>query len=212
MKERDRSVYSFCMCPGGLVIGCSARPGGIITNGMSRFRRDSPYANSAVVVNVRIEDLGSTSSLAGLTFRRHWEERAFLAGGGDYCAPVQRLTDFLAGKEGEPVGRTSFLPGVRQAELKEVLPMFVIEAMKSGFAEFERKMPGFITQEAVLFGVETRTSSPVRIVRDETGQNTTTAGLFPCGEGAGYAGGIISSALDGIRAAEHLVSSLGRSV
>ncbi len=210
MKERDRSVYSFCMCPGGRVIGCSARPGGVITNGMSRFRRDSPYANSAVVVNVRIEDLGRTSSLAGLTFRRHWEERAFLAGGGDYCAPVQRLTDFLAGKEGDPVGGTSFLPGVRQAELKNVLPPFVIEAMKSGFAEFERKMPGFITREAVLFGVETRTSSPVRIVRDTTGQSATTTGLFPCGEGAGYAGGIISSALDGIRAAEHLVISLGR--
>ncbi len=211
MKQRDRSVYSFCMCPGGLVIGCSSRPRGVITNGMSSFRRDSPYANSAVVVNVRIEDLGSDGPLAGLTFRRHWEEQAFLAGGGDYCAPVQRLTDFLAGKVGDPVGRTSFLPGVRHAELKEVLPPFVIAAMKSGFAEFERKMPGFITKEATLFGVETRTSSPVRIVRDETGQSVSTTGLFPCGEGAGYAGGIISSALDGIRAAEHLVISLGRS-
>ena len=137
---------------------------------------------------------------------------AFLAGGGDYCAPVQRLTDFLAGKAGDPVGRTSFLPGVRQAELKDVLPTFVIEAMKAGFAEFERKMPGFITREAVLFGVETRTSSPVRIVRDASGQSVAATGLFPCGEGAGYAGGIISSALDGIRAAELLVSSLGRSV
>ena len=212
IKERDRSVYSFCMCPGGRVIGCSDRPGGLITNGMSRFRRDSPYANSAVVVNVRIEDLGSTSSLAGLTFRRYWEERAFLAGGGDYCAPVQRLTDFLKGKEGDCVGETSFLPGVRQAELKNVLPPFVIEAMKAGFTEFERKMPGFITREAVLFGVETRTSSPVRIIRDPDGQSVTTTGLFPCGEGAGYAGGIISSALDGIRAAEHLIGSLGCSV
>jgi len=211
IKETGRSVYSFCMCPGGRVIGCSARQGGVITNGMSSFRRDSPYANSAVVVNVRIEDLGSEGPLAGLTFRRHWEEQAFLAGGGDYCAPVQRLTDFLAGKEGYPVGRTSFLPGVRQAKLKDVLPPFVIAAMKSGFTEFERKMPGFITKEAVLFGVETRTSSPVRIVRDKTGQSVSTTGLFPCGEGAGYAGGIISSALDGIRAAEHLVISLGRS-
>jgi len=122
---------------------------------------------------------------------------------------VQRLTEFLGGKVGDPVGRTSFLPGVRHAELKEVLPPFVITAMKSGFAEFERKMPGFITKEATLFGVETRTSSPVRIVRDETGQSVSTTGLFPCGEGAGYAGGIISSALDGIRAAEHLVISLG---
>ncbi|MBA4422884.1 MAG: hypothetical protein C0390_07235 [Syntrophus sp. (in: bacteria)] len=211
IKEMDRSVYSFCMCPGGRVIGCSAWPGGVITNGMSSFLRDSPYANSAVVVNVRIEDLGSEGPLAGLAFRRHWEEQAFLSGGGDYCAPVQRLTDFLAGKEGDPVVRTSFLPGVRQAELKGVLPPFVSAAMKSGFAEFERKMPGFITKEAVLFGVETRTSSPVRIIRDETVQSVTTTGLFPCGEGAGYSGGIISSALDGIRAAEQLVISLGSS-
>ncbi|MCL5808811.1 MAG: hypothetical protein M1418_09785 [Deltaproteobacteria bacterium] len=210
MKERDRSVYSFCMCPGGRVIGCSARPGGVITNGMSSFRRDSPYANSAVVVNIRIEDLGGKDPLTGLAFRRHWEEQAFLAGGGDYYAPAQRLTDFLEGKEGGSVGRTSFLPSIRKAELKDVLPPFVVTAIKSGFAEFERKMPGFITREATLFGVETRTSSPVRIVRNETGQSTTTTGLFPCGEGAGYAGGIISSALDGIRAAEHLVVALGR--
>jgi uncharacterized FAD-dependent dehydrogenase len=210
IKDMNRSVYSFCMCPGGRVIGCSAMEGGVITNGMSNSRRDSPYANSAVVVNVRIEDLGGEGPLAGLTFRRRWEEQAFLAGGGDYSAPVQRLTDFLADKAGDPPCRTSFLPGVRPVELKEVLPSFVIAALKSGFADFERKMPGFITQEATLFGVETRTSSPVRIVRDETGQSMTALGLFPCGEGAGYAGGIISSALDGIRAAEHLASSYGR--
>lgn len=209
IKALERSVYSFCMCPGGEVIGCSAREGGVITNGMSRYRRDSPYANSAVVVNVGVTDLGGAGPLAGLAFRRHWEERAFRAGGGDYCAPVQRLTDFLAGKKGLTVGRCSFRPGFRDADLEEILPPFVIAALKRGFVDFERKMPGFVTAEATLIGVETRTSSPVRIVRGDDGQSVTAAGLFPCGEGAGYAGGIISSALDGIRAAERLVAALG---
>jgi uncharacterized FAD-dependent dehydrogenase len=207
--EMNRSVYSFCMCPGGQVIGCSAEPGGVITNGMSRHHRDSPYANSAVVVNVRVEDLGAEEALAGLTFRRHWEEKAFLAGGGDYSAPVQRLTAFTEGRQGPPVTGCSYLPGIREAELQDLLPPFVVAALKRGFGEFERKMPGFVTGEATLIGVETRTSSPVRIIRGENGQSVTVAGLFPCGEGAGYAGGIISSALDGIRAAESLAGSLG---
>ncbi len=207
IEALNRSVYSFCMCPGGRVIGSSARSGGVVTNGMSGFRRDSPYANSAVVVNVRVEDLGGGGPLAGLAFRRHWEERAFHAGGGTYCAPAQRLTDFLAGRRGSSVGRCSFLPGIREADLAEILPPFVVEALKRGFGEFERKMPGFVTEEATLIGVETRTSSPVRIIRGEDGQSVTAAGLFPCGEGSGYAGGIISSALDGIRAAERLVDS-----
>jgi uncharacterized FAD-dependent dehydrogenase len=207
----DRSVYSFCMCPGGQVIGCSAENGGVITNGMSRSHRGSPYANSALVVNVRVEDLGDEGPLAGLAFRRRIEERAFAAGGGDYCAPAQRLTDFLAGRMGFPVGRCSFLPGVRGADLREVLPPFVGAALKQGLETFGRKMPGFITEEATLIGVETRTSSPVRILRGEDGQSATVGGLFPCGEGAGYAGGIISSALDGVRAAERLAVSLTRS-
>jgi uncharacterized FAD-dependent dehydrogenase len=207
IKGQDRSVYSFCMCPGGQVIGCSAEAGGVITNGMSRFRRESPWANSAVVVNVRAEDLGSAEPLAGLAFRRHWEERAFHAGGGNYRAPAQRLIDFMSGKITSDIGSCSFLPGVNPADLREVLPGFVSEALSPGFSEFERKMPGFITAEALLIGVETRTSSPVRILRGEGGQGINTAGLFPCGEGAGYAGGIVSSALDGIRAAERLLES-----
>ncbi|MDO9228605.1 MAG: hypothetical protein Q7U03_03460 [Syntrophales bacterium] len=207
----NRSCYSFCMCPGGQVIGCSAEAGGVITNGMSRLRRENPCANSAVVVNVQSEDLGGEGPLAGLAFRRHWEERAFLAGGSDYCAPAERLTDFLSGKNHSPIGRCSFLPGVREAYLRDVLPPFVVEGLKRGFAEFERKMPGFITGEAILIGVETRTSSPVRIARGEDGQSVNLTGLYPCGEGAGYAGGIISSALDGIRAAERLLLSLTNS-
>ena len=209
IAETDRSVYSFCMCPGGRVIGCSAQEGGVITNGMSCFIRDSPYANSALVVNVRSEDLGSGDPLTGLVFRRQWEEKAFLAGGGAYFAPAQRMTDFLAGRTSSSSLKSSFSPGIRQADLREVLPPFVAAALKRGIEEFERKMPGFITEEANLIGVETRTSSPVRIVRGEDGQRATVKGLFPCGEGAGYAGGIISSALDGIRAAERLIGSLG---
>jgi hypothetical protein len=202
--EMNRSVYSFCMCPGGQVIGCSASPGGVVTNGMSVSRRDGPYANSAVVVNVRVADFGA-APLAGLAFRRRWEERAYVCGGGDYHAPAQRLGDFLEGRDSGAIGPTSFRPGVRAASLREVLPGFVSEALKKGFRIFEQKMPGFASSEAHLVGVETRTSSPVRILRGPDGQSVTVTGLYPCGEGSGYAGGIISSALDGIRAARQIV-------
>jgi hypothetical protein len=204
----DRAVYSFCMCPGGQVIGCSAEPGGVITNGMSQFDRDSLYANSAVVVSVGSGDFGADGPLAGLGFRRRIEEEAFRAGGGGYHAPAQRLTSFLSGRPGPPPLPCSFRPGVQEADLGEVLPLFAAAALRRGFRVFERKMPGFVTEEATLIGVETRTSSPVRILRGGDGQSATLAGLFPCGEGAGYAGGIVSSALDGIRAAEQLAGSL----
>lgn len=204
IEDMKRSVYSFCMCPGGRIIGCSASAGGVVTNGMSVSRRDGPYANSAVVVNVRVEDFGD-APLAGLAFRRQWEERAFACGGGDYHAPAQRLVDFLDDRHRGAIGSTSFRPGVRTASLREVLPGFVAEALKKGFRLFEQKMPGFASTEAHLIGVETRTSSPVRISRGLDGQGVNTAGLYPCGEGSGYAGGIISSALDGIRAARQIV-------
>jgi uncharacterized FAD-dependent dehydrogenase len=202
--DMNRSVYSFCMCPGGQIIGCSASAGSVVTNGMSASRRDGPYANSAMVVNIRVDDFGD-APLAGLAFRRRWEERAFVCGGGHYHAPAQRLTDFLKDATGGVVGPTSFRPGVRTASLREVLPDFVVEALKKGFRLFEKKMPGFASTEAHLLGVETRTSSPVRIVRGPDGQSVSIEGLYPCGEGSGYAGGIISSALDGIRAARQIV-------
>ena len=207
----SRSVYTFCMCPGGRIIGCSSSPGTIITNGMSGSRRDGLHANSAVVVNVTIDDFSGTieEPLKGLEFRRHWEEKAFASGGHNYYAPAQRLLDFLQDREnGKPIS-TSFLPGVKAASLRETLPPFVTEALKYGLRQFGTKMPGFASEDAVLVGVETRTSSPVRILRDTSGQSVNTAGLYPCGEGAGYAGGIISSALDGIRAAENIIISLG---
>jgi hypothetical protein len=209
LKQKDRSVYTFCMCPGGRIIGCSSEPGRVVTNGMSRYMRDSLYANSAVVVNVRTGDLPGAPQepLKGLEFRRGWEEKAFALGGGNYNAPAQRLPDFLQDRGSDKLLPASFAPGIRAASLREALPLFVTEALQEGLRLFNRKMPGFITEEALLVGVETRTSSPVRILREASGQSVGTMGLYPCGEGAGYAGGIISSALDGIRAAESVIAS-----
>jgi len=201
LEEAGRSVYTFCMCPGGQVIGCSSEAGTVVTNGMSLYRRDGAYANSAAVVSVRPDDFETGSPLAGLRFRRQWEARAFAAAGENYFAPAQRLTDFLARRVAREPGPSTFRPGIAALPLDRVLPEFVAEALREGLQMFERKMPGFVTAEALLIGVETRTSSPVRIVRDETGGSSSTAGLFPCGEGSGYAGGIISSAVDGIKAA-----------
>ena len=204
----DRSVYTFCMCPGGEIIGCSSEEGGVITNGMSQYLRGGDFANSAVVVNIRTDDFENDSPLGGLAFRRKWEERAFILGGKDYRPPAQRLVDFIEGKESDKIGPTSFVPGVRAAPLEETLPRFVVDALKKGFLIFDKKMPGFISQKANLIGVETRTSSPVRILRGNDYQSVNVAGFYPCGEGAGYAGGIMSSALDGIRVAESISGAL----
>ena len=212
VKETNRSVYTFCMCPGGQVIGCSAFPGLVITNGMSKSKRNGEFANSAIVVNVRVEDFaGAGEPLNGLVFRSHWEREAFRAGGSNYRAPAQRITDFLKNQSSGTVGRTSFLPGVKAVQLAEVLPSFVADALRNGIRQFDQKMKGFITQDAHLIGVETRTSSPVRICRSPDGQSESVSGIYPCGEGAGYAGGIISSALDGMKAAQCVITALGGS-
>ena len=200
-RTGERSVYSFCMCPGGRVIACSSDEGRVVTNGMSDYRRDGELANSAVVVNVRVEDFQKDGPLSGLAFRRHWEEKAFILGGGSYYAPAQSLTDFLGNGEGRIEGRTSYLPGVTAVPMQETLPAFAVAALKAGILEFDRKMKGFTDRSAQLIGVETRTSSPVRILRGENGQSITVSGLYPCGEGSGYAGSIVTSALDGINAA-----------
>ena len=207
LKNMNRSVYTFCMCPGGSVVGCSSEEGGVITNGMSHYRREGPYANSAVVVTVHVEDFKTDSlhPLRGLDFRRYWEKKAFVLGGENYFAPAQRLIDFLRDRAGTLPILSNFSPGVTSVSLREALPGFAFEALRQGIVEFDRKMRGFITEDAILIGVETRTSSPVRIVRGPDGQSVNTAGLYPCGEGAGYSGGIISSALDGIRIAEKVV-------
>jgi hypothetical protein len=203
-----RGVYSFCMCPGGCVIASSSEEGGIVTNGMSLYRRSGIYANSAVVVNVRPDDFGNPSPLGGIAFRRLWEKRAFAAAGGGYRAPAQGLLEFLRDEYSGRVDPTSYRPGVSPVPLRDVLPPFVTDALKQGLLRFGEKMPGFISREANLIGVETRTSSPVRIARREDGRSRNIEGLYPCGEGSGYAGGIMSSALDGLRAAEGILKSL----
>jgi hypothetical protein len=174
---------------------------------MSNAERSGEFANSAIVVNIRVDDFAS-DYLSGLAFRQIWEKKAFLSGGSNYCAPAQKITDFLQGNPAGAVGKTSFRPGVKPSALEDVLPEFVTDSLRQGIKKFDKKMPGFITEEAHLIGVETRTSSPLRICRHSDGQSETIGGIYPCGEGAGYAGGIISSALDGIKAAQNLIDNL----
>lgn len=203
----DRYVYSFCICPGGTVIGAASQAGQLTINGMSNYRRNSPWANSALVVNVRVEDFPGVDPLRGIFFREEWERRAFVLGGGNFQAPAQPLVGFLRDRMGDLRQPLSFRPDVTAADLREALPDFAAQALKEGIIAFGRLMPGFISEEANLIGVETRTSSPVRITRGADGQGHGVAGIYPCGEGAGYAGGIISSAVDGITAARNLYRS-----
>ncbi len=205
--DTERSVYSFCMCPGGVVMAAASEEGCLVTNGMSTYRRDAPYANSALVVAVDGRDFPGNNPLAGVEFQRNWERNAFAAGGGTYRAPAQNLLDFVEGRGSRGV-RSSYRPGVVETDLARVLPPEIAQALKSGIRGFDRKMRGFLTQEATLTGVETRTSSPVRIVRGDDLQSVSLKGLFPTGEGAGYAGGIMSAAIDGIRVADRIASEL----
>jgi uncharacterized FAD-dependent dehydrogenase len=201
-----RSVYTFCMCPGGSVIAASSEEGCVVTNGMSEHARNGANANSAILVGVGPGDFGGPHPLAGIEFQRRWERLAFRAGGGDYSAPVQRLGDFMAARSPGDFGtsgdvRPSYLPGVRPADLRECLPEYVCCAIREAVPEFGRKLAGFDMADAVLTGVETRSSCPVRIVRNER-MESNIGGLYAAGEGSGYAGGIVSSAVDGIRIAE----------
>jgi uncharacterized FAD-dependent dehydrogenase len=202
-----RSLYSFCMCPGGLVVAGSSELEGVVTNGMSNFLRNSPYANSALVVTVGKDDFVSGSPLGGVYFQREMESAAFRIAGGDYSAPAQSLISFIGGKPSGKI-RSSYSPGVKEADLSELFPDVITRTLRDGIHHFNKKMRGFITSEATLTGVESRTSSPVRIIRGESLQSPSMEGLYPVGEGAGYAGGIMSAALDGIRVADAIVSSL----
>ncbi len=207
--ESGRGVYSFCMCPGGEVINAASEAGGVVVNGMSLARRDGPFSNSALVVAVRPDDFAGNDPLAGVRFQRCWEQAACAAGGGDCRAPAQNLMAFL-GRAGGPV-RSSCRPLVREAALAEALPEFVTVGLRRALPHFDRKMRGFVTAEATLIGVESRTSAPLRILRDEAGQSLSHPGLYPAGEGAGYAGGIMSAALDGLRAAENILTTVNGS-
>jgi uncharacterized protein len=201
--ENGRSVYSFCMCPGGLVVAAASEPGRVVTNGMSQYTRNEPNANSAIVVGITPEDYPG-NALAGIDFQRRLEERAFELGGGTYEAPGQLVGDFLADHPSQFLGtvQPSYTPGVRLGDLSQSLPDYAIAAIREAIPAFNRQIDGFAMHDAVLTGVETRTSSPIRIKRREDGQSLNTRGLYPAGEGAGYAGGILSAGIDGIRTAE----------
>lgn len=201
-SRSNRGVYSFCMCPGGYVIACSSRQGELLTNGMSAYRRDSSWANAALVVTVGPDDFGSQQPLAGIELQRQLEEKAFIAGGGNFMIPAQTARDFVGGGKGaQVIPACSCLPGAVHADLGKLLPDFVHEPLKRALMHFDKKMPGFI-DAGTLFGVESRTSSPVRIKRNpDTFHAAGLSGLIPIGEGSGYAGGIMSCAVDGTRAA-----------
>jgi uncharacterized protein len=204
-----RSVYSFCMCPGGTVVAAASEAGGVVTNGMSQYSRNERNANAGIVVDLTPTDYPG-GPLAGLDFQRHWEEKAFVAGGGTYEAPAQLVGDFLAGRPSTILGEVlpSYKPGVELTDLSTCLPDYAVAAIREAIPAFDRKIPGFARDDALLTGVETRTSAPLRIPRGQDLQSLNTRGLFPAGEGAGYAGGILSAAVDGIRAAEAVALSL----
>ena len=208
--RNGRSVYSFCMCPGGTVVAAASEPGRVVTNGMSQYSRNERNANSAIVVGIEPPDyapyLEGGGPLAGIALQRHWEARAFELGGGQYDAPAQRVGDFLAGRSssGEGSVQSSYTPGVRLGDLSTCLPDYAIAAIREALPAFDRKIRGFAMADALLTGVETRTSSPIRVRRGTDCQSINTRGLYPAGEGAGYAGGILSAAVDGIQVAEAL--------
>ena len=207
--SNGRSVYSFCMCPGGTVVAATSEEGRVVTNGMSQYSRNERNANSGIVVGITPEDFPG-DVLAGVEFQRKWEARAFELGGKNYCAPGQRVADFLAARPSVTLGAVdaSYTPGVTPTDLAGALPDYAIAAIREALPEFDKQIKGFAMDDAVLTGVETRTSSPIRIKRGENFQSVNIKGLYPAGEGAGYAGGILSAAVDGIEVAEAVALSM----
>ncbi len=215
VARNGRGIYTFCMCPGGEVIACSSEAGGVVTNGMSRYKRSSGYANAGIVVQTKDEDfdaMGGPELLRGRELQRRVEAAAFTAAGGTYAAPALRVTDFLKSRERpispRPLPKTTYGPWVTAVSFDGILPEPYLEALADGLRAFDKKMPGFISDEAVLFAPESRTSSPVRIERDGWCESPSVRGLYPAGEGAGFAGGIVSAALDGLRVARHVRAKL----
>jgi uncharacterized FAD-dependent dehydrogenase len=216
--KNGRSVYSFCMCPGGTVVAATSEEGRIVTNGMSQYSRAERNANAGIVVGIAPEDYvdfdqgvaGETGALAGVALQRHWESAAFIAGGGGYAAPGQRVGDFLAARASVSLGdvKPSYKPGVTPTDLSTCLPTYAVEAIREAIPAFGRQIRGYDMYDAVLTGVETRTSTPVRISRGEDFQSSNTRGLYPAGEGAGFAGGILSAGVDGIKVAEAVAKAI----
>lgn len=207
-QVEGRGVFSFCMCPGGIIAPCSTQPEEIVVNGWSPSKRNNPFANSGTVVQVGLEDVPGEDSnpFKLLEYQSKIEQRAYLAGGGKLVAPAQRMIDFVNGKLSDNLPVNSYLPGTKSVDLNTVLPVFIHERLRKALPLFGRKMKGYYTNEAILVGVESRTSSPVRIPRDkQTLQHPQVKGLFPCGEGAGYAGGIVSAAIDGMNCADAII-------
>jgi uncharacterized FAD-dependent dehydrogenase len=205
-KVNGRTAYSFCMCPGGVVVASASEPESIVTNGMSEFKRDKENANSALVVSVGPGDFESSHPLAGIEFQRKWERLAYQVAGANDSAPVQALGDFVEGRVGK-IGsvKPSYTGNVTCSDINKCLPQYVTDCMKQSIAAFDRKIHGFGLKDAMLTGVETRTSSPVRIPRNNNLECVNMSGLYPAGEGAGYAGGIVSAAVDGLRIAEQII-------
>lgn len=208
--KNERSAYSFCMCPGGTVVAATSEPGRVVTNGMSQYSRNERNANSGIVVGVTPEVDYPDHPLAGIDFQRYWESKAYEAGGSTYAAPAQRVGDFLQGKPSNAPGEIepSYTPGVHWTDLTRCLPEFVTTAIREALPAFAKQIRGFDMADAVMTGVETRTSSPIRIKRDASFQSLNTKGLYPAGEGAGYAGGILSAGVDGIKVAEAVALSM----
>jgi uncharacterized FAD-dependent dehydrogenase len=206
--EGGRSAFSFCMCPGGTVVCAASEPVGVVTNGQSLSARDGINANAGLLANVFPDDLPGDDALAGIELQRACERAAFVAGGGQFRAPAQLVGDFLAHVPSKTAGsvRPTYARGVAWGEIDGCLPDYIVRTLREALPRMERSIRRFSAPDAVLTGVETRSSSPVRVTRDEEGQSTSTRGLWPCGEGAGYAGGIMSAATDGLRCAEALVA------
>lgn len=207
-----RAAYSFCMCPGGEVIQCASEEGGCVVNGMSNAKRDSGFANSGLVAKVNTADFGSDHLLAGMYFQRRWEQAAFKAAGETYGAPAMSVQDFLKGRATGRLPSTSFRPRAVPADLRTCLPDFIQEQLAGAIPDFDRKIHGFASRQALLLAIESRTSSPVQLLRAENGESASHPGLYPCGEGAGFAGGITSAAVDGIRVAEWIARKAGAPV
>ena len=210
--DAARAAYSFCMCPGGEVIQCASEVGGVVVNGMSNARRDSGFANSGLVAKVNTSDFGGDHLLAGMYLQRKWEQAAFRAAGETYGAPAMSVQDFIRGRASGKLPRTSFRPFAVPADLATCLPDFVHRQLHDAIPAFDRKIHGFASSRAILLAIESRTSSPVQLLRAENGESASHPGLYPCGEGAGFAGGITSAAVDGLRIAECIARSCGAPV